>query len=258
LEEAVALRPFVLAILLASSVSACKSDPPPDPVEEAAKRKRDLESARIRLRDGKVGEAEALFQSVLAGEPQNPLALHGLGRVHLERKAYPEACDLIAKAIAADPAPAEFHASLGDCNFYQEKHAEAAAAYGQAFKLAPDDGDIGLKHGRALRAIKKLDEAEAVLRQVAEVDRKTRFVLGELGDVLREQGRLDEALTTYMKAQIENPDDKMSYAGAALAYEAKGDPKHALDQWSTFIRMDCCSEYSKNVAREKMISLGGG
>mgnify|MGYP005850980687 CR=1 FL=1 len=252
-----ALRSLVLAILLATQASACKPEPKVDPTEDAAKRKRDLDNARIRLRDGKLDEAEILYQNVLAGEPENPAALHGLGRVRFERKDYPKACELIGKAIAADGNVAEYHASLGDCNAWQDKHAEAAAAYGKAFALDGQNGDYGLKQGVQLKHSKDFVKAEEVLRKVVEVDVKARFVLCELGDVLREQGRLDEALTSYMKAQIENPDDKMAYAGAALTYEAKGDAKHALDQWSTYIRMDCCSEYSKTVAREKMIQLGG-
>jgi len=253
----VAPRSLVLAILLASAASACKPEPKVDPVEEAAKRKRDLDNARIRLRDGKIDDAEILLKSVLAGEPQNPAALHGMARVHYERKEYAKACELAAKAIAGDAAVADYHATLGDCSAWQDKHAEAAAAYGKAFELAPTDGDLGLKQGIQLKNAKDFAKAEEVLRKVVEVDIKARFVLCELGDVLREQGRLDEALTTYMKAQIENADDKMAYAGAALTYEAKGDTKHALDQWSTYIRMDCCSEYSKTVAREKMLKLGG-
>ncbi|MCB9703413.1 MAG: tetratricopeptide repeat protein [Myxococcales bacterium] len=250
-----ALRPYLLAILLAFTASACKSEPEVDPAEVAAKRKRDLDNARIRLRDGKVADAKILYQNVLDGEPNNPDALYGMGRVMYEESNYDKARELLEKAIAGKGDDAEFHAALGAVHVSQKNPAGAAAAYGEAFKLDKSNGDYGLKQGENLNKSKKFAEAEAVLREVAEVDRKARFVLTELGDALREQGNLDEALNTYMKAQIENPDDKMAHAGAAFVYEAKGDNKHALDEWSTYIRMDCCSEFSETVARKKMLEL---
>ena len=248
-------RSLVLALLLAVTAGACSSEPQVDPAEVAAKRERDLANGRTRLRDSKIDEAEALFKNVLATDPKNAHALHGLGRVKYERSQYDESVDLLQKAIAEDASVAEFHASLGTTLAIQKKHAEAAAAFGKAFELEGENGDYGLNWGKNLNLAKKYAEAEEVLRKVAEVDRKARFVLCELGDALREQGKLDEALVTYMKAQTENADDKMAYAGAALVYEAKGDIKHALDQWSTYIRMDCCSDYSKDVARKKMLEL---
>jgi len=253
--DRVALRPFLLAILLASTASACQSKPEVDPAELAAKLERDLEKARVRLRDGKVDDAKLLYQNVLDHQPDNPEALYGMGRVAYEKSDNDRAQKLLEKAVAAKADVADYHAALGAVFVSKKSYAEAAAAYGKAFELDGDNGDYGLKQGENLNEAKKFAEAEAVLRKVAEVDIKARFVLSELGHALREQGNLDEALTTYMKAQTENPDDKMAYAGAALVYEAKDDNKHALDQWSTYIRMDCCSEYSETVARKKMMEL---
>jgi tetratricopeptide (TPR) repeat protein len=80
-------------------------------------------------------------------------------------------------------------------------------------------------------------------------------VYTELGDVLREQGKLDEALKTYMKALIEHPGDKTAHAGAAHVYELQNNRPKAIDEWSTYIRMDCCSEFSNNVAKKHMKAL---
>jgi hypothetical protein len=38
-------------------------------------------------------------------------------------------------------------------------------------------------------------------------------------------------------------------------YEAKGDVQHALDEWSAYVRMDCCSPYSVDVAKVKILEL---
>ena len=91
--------------------------------------------------------------------------------------------------------------------------------------------------------------------KVAELDPRAPSVNTELGDALREQDKLDDALKHYMKAQNVNRSDKRAHAGAAMVYEKKGDNKHALDEWSSYIQMDCCSDFSKTVAQKKIESL---
>jgi tetratricopeptide (TPR) repeat protein len=50
-------------------------------------------------------------------------------------------------------------------------------------------------------------------------------VYTELGDTLREQGKLDEALKAYMKALIEHAGDKTAHAGAAQVYELQNNSR---------------------------------
>jgi hypothetical protein len=50
-------------------------------------------------------------------------------------------------------------------------------------------------------------------------------VYTELGDVLREQGKLDESLKSYMKALIEHVGDKKAHAGAAQVYELQNNKR---------------------------------
>jgi hypothetical protein len=47
----------------------------------------------------------------------------------------------------------------------------------------------------------------------------------------------------------------MARAGAAFIYEAKGENALALNEWSAYIRMDCCSPYSNDVAKKKIMEL---
>ena len=93
------------------------------------------------------------------------------------------------------------------------------------------------------------------VQALGNLDPNIHFVWTEIGDCVREQNRMDEALKLYMKAQNTYASDRMARAGAALVYESKGDIKHALDEWSAYIRMDCCSEYSNTVAKQKIQQL---
>jgi len=58
-----------------------------------------------------------------------------------------------------------------------------------------------------------------------------------------------------MQAQNTYASDKAARAGAALIYESKGETTLAINEWSDYIRMDCCSTYSNSVAKPKIASL---
>ncbi|MCA9710013.1 MAG: tetratricopeptide repeat protein [Myxococcales bacterium] len=226
------------------------------PEEAAAKLQSDLESAETLVVNNKLDEAEKIFMRVLeTDEPGNARALAGMGKVRFEQQKYDEAQRYLADAVAkqGDDAPLQY--ALGRAYQASDDHAKAADAYGKAWALDANTSDYGLSYGRMLKQTGKFAEAEKVLRDVGELDAKAQFVWSELGDALREQGKLDDSLRTYMKAQNTYPSDKQAFAGAALVYEAQGDNRHALDEWSTYIRMDCCSDYSKSVAQKKIETL---
>lgn len=238
---------------------ACNSTPEVDPAEQAAQIKKNLADAAARVNDEKWKDAEGLLSRVLEVEPANPEALALQAKVHLFRdKDAAKALELIDKALASKGDVSDYHATRATALEKSGKDVEAAAAWGKAAQLDPDNGNLGFHQGQALRRAKQFDEAEAVLREVIKTDEAVKYVYSELGDVLREQGRLDEALNTYAKAMVKYQGDKSAYAGTAQVYEAKGETQKAIDAWSTYIRMDCCSDFSNNVAKKRIAELQEG
>lgn len=225
------------------------------PEEQAAKNKEDLSNGAARVREEKYAEAEPMFARVLAVEPENAEALAGMGRTKLGQKKFDEAAALLERAAAKLPDDGPIQASLGEVYGKQDRHVESAAAYGAAFKADPNNGNLGIAQSHALIKAKQLDQAEQVLREVVKVDPQAEYVYTDLGDTLRLQGKLDEALKSYMKALIEHVGDKKAHAGAAQVYELQNNSAKAIDEWSTYIRMDCCSEFSENVAKKHIAAL---
>ena len=249
---------LAVSLALIFAAPACTSKPTVDPVVQAEELKRDLSNGAQRVKDEKYAEAEAMFARVLAAEPENAQALAGMGRVRLGTKKYDEALSLLERAAQKLPDDPELQASLGEAYSKLDRQPEAATAYAAAFKALPGHGDYGLRQAQALRKSKQLEQAEAILREVAKSDAQTEFVYTELGDVLREEGKLDDALKAYMTALIEHPGDKSAHAGAAEIYALQGNRGKAIDEWSTYIRMDCCSEFSNNVAKKRIAELQQG
>ncbi len=248
-----------LTLVLVAFAPACDNTPAVDPAEKAAQLKKDLVNATARVADEKWKEAEGMLTRVLEAEPNNADAQALMAQVRLfGDKNAAEALTLIDKAIAAKGDVPEFHATRAAALEKSGKDAEAGAAWGKAFALKPDNGNFGLHQGQALNRAKKFAEAEAVFREVIKVDEAVQYVYSDLGDALREQGKLDEAMTTYAKAMIKYQGDKMAHAGLAQVYEAKGDTLNAVTEWSTYIRMDCCSDFSNTVAKKRIAALQGG
>ena len=244
-----------LSWLAASALLTACEKPGPTPEEQALQNAADLKNGAARVRDEKYAEAESMFARVLANQPENPEALAGMGRVRLGQQKFDEAVTLLERAAGKLPADGPLQASLGEVYAKLERHVESAAAYGAAFKADPNNGNLGIAQSHTLLKAKQLDQAEAVLREVVKVDPQAEFVYTDLGDTLRLQGKLDESLKSYMKALIEHVGDKKAHAGAAQVYELQNNKAKAIDEWSTYIRMDCCSDFSNTVAKPSIAKL---
>ncbi|TPV96362.1 MAG: tetratricopeptide repeat protein [Myxococcales bacterium FL481] len=246
------------ALLLAGLLvapAACAGEPEVSPEERAAKIAKKLKEADTRLTNNRARDAEEIYNWVLQQEPEHAQALRGLAQVRSEAKQYDQAISLLQRSIAANGNDARAHAALGYAQAALDKPTEAAAAFGQAFTLAPDNARYGLEQGTNLNKAKQYAAAEPVLAKAGEVDPKVRYVWSQLGDAQRGQDKLDDALRSYMKSLTQYKSDKDAHAGAARIYEARGDTRRAVDHWSTYVRMDCCSKYSKTVARPKLEEL---
>lgn len=249
---------LLIALSLAVPVTvlpACADKSALSPEEQAAQNKKDLQAGATRVRDEKYDEAEVIFDRVLAADPENAEALAGMGRVKLGQKKLDDALAYLERAAGKAPEDPALQASLGELYAKLDRHMDAATAYGVAFAADPNNGNLGIAQGTALRKAKQLDRAETVLREVAKSDAQAEYVYTELGDVLRAQGKLDDALNAYMKALIEHVGDQKAHAGAAEVYELQNNRGKAIDEWSTYIRMDCCSEFSNTVAKKRIKAL---
>ncbi len=249
-----------LAALLTAPVMGCDNPREPTQEEKDAKFARELEDADTRIRNNKPAEAKKILTRLLEERADDPKATALLGKVHYANGDYKDAEALLGKAAKATPDDPQVHYLLGETLRYSDRFPEAAESYAKAYALDAENSDYGLSLGIALNEAKKPAEAEKVLAEIVELDPKAQDgaktgVHTHLGDALRAQDKLDDALRHYMKAQTINQSDKMAFAGAAFVYEGKQDVKHALDQWSAYIQRDCCSQYSKTVAQKKITEL---
>jgi hypothetical protein len=71
-----------------------------------------LELADALERRGRCGQAQALYERVLAAQPGDPRALHGLGRCHLETNRPSDAVEALERVVSRDRTHDDYRAAL--------------------------------------------------------------------------------------------------------------------------------------------------
>lgn len=85
--------------------------------------------------------AHRILCGVLDEEPDNPLALFGLGSLYVKRESYGAACNLFRRVVQLAPHREQGWNNLGLCLDAAERHKEARECFEQALKRAPGNAD---------------------------------------------------------------------------------------------------------------------
>lgn len=159
-----------------------------------------LPLALARLREGRLGESEALCRTILARQPDHPAALHCLGLVALKSGDFARAVERIGRASALQPTDVAALVNLGIALRHAGRPAEAVTAFRSALALAPARGDILYNLGNALFDQRDFAGAAGSYRQALAAGARTAEVHGNLGRALEETGAYAAAVASYERA----------------------------------------------------------
>jgi GWxTD domain-containing protein len=204
-----------------------------DPVSPAAL----CDSATVRLAAGDTLGALALFERILAIDPDHPAALLGLGRVLLavpgaERRAL----DYLQRAVERTPDDPRAHYALGlahmrlkPMDFLAAHAAPARRAFKRTLELDPTHTDAGFRLGVVLRDyFQELDLAEAAFRRQIAAAPSHPEANAALLRIQAERGRWDEAVATGEQLLQHAPGAVDAYPYLAAAYWKTGRPGEAM------------------------------
>ncbi len=171
-----------------------------DPANETAR----LQAARVLLVEKRdTAGATALYQDVLARDPQNAAALDGLAflavRLGAELK-HEEALPLFEAIARARPDDGASQANYALALRWAGRYPEALRAYERAEEVAPDDAQIRNDHGLLLSVLKRDEDATRVYVSAHEIDPLANDGLENMGFMAREAGDLPQALHWFRLA----------------------------------------------------------
>jgi tetratricopeptide (TPR) repeat protein len=133
------------------------------------------------------------------------------------------------KASGEEPPPETAHAWFEKALPLEENDPKAAqTAYERAVELEPDFAAAWINLGRLLHTRHDEKKAELVYRRALQECGADPILLFNLGVVLEDLGKLDEAMSAYQSAVTEDPNLADGHFNLARLYEAQGKEQHAI------------------------------
>jgi len=180
----------------------------------------------------KYTEAEALALQVLDVAPNQRLALRVLFEIRKgQNRARP--AEVLARRLAALPGPPPMRATansqLAQYIIGQGRYADALAPAAAALLITPKDATVHHVMGVVLTETGQIQAGERHYQKaMALLGREDPLVLSNLAWNLKLQGRLDEAVLAYEKAQVTRSENKRGIGGYAQVEMARGNSAKAV------------------------------
>lgn len=175
---------------------------------------------------GKLAQAEALYQDVIARDPQHFDSLHLLGVAALQRGRSDIAIDMIGRAIALNDRISTFHNNFAEALRGAGRVEEAVAHARRAIELEPGFAEAHLNLGNGLKQLGRAEEAIEQYRRALELNPNYPEAHTNLGIAQMDAGQLDAAIESYRRALALRP----NFAAAEMNLGIALHQKHAWDE----------------------------
>jgi protein O-GlcNAc transferase len=156
-------------------------------------------------RAGRLDDAAAIYQQLLADNPGHADAAHLLGLVCLRNNDFNAAIRLIRGAVEHDPDNPIYHANLGNVLKDAGQLTDAIAAYRRALALHPGYAEIHNNLGYALQASGMIEEGIGHYRTAITLRPADYRAHYNLGNALFLIGKSEEAIAAFREAATLNP-----------------------------------------------------
>jgi tetratricopeptide (TPR) repeat protein len=189
-------------------------------------------------RQGRLAEAEQLYEGVLELDRQHVGSLHNLGLIRLRQERLQEAASLLRRVTDLQPREASAHNSLGAVLRATGEHADAVRHFEQAIALAPD---LAAAHGNLGHALLALGRAEAALAQFDKalaLDGRDAASLGGKGGALLALQRAEDAARCYEAWLALDPDNAHAHNNLGAALQALGRAAEAMAAYERAVALD--------------------
>ncbi|MGD0769589.1 MAG: tetratricopeptide repeat protein [Tepidisphaeraceae bacterium] len=216
----------------------------------------DLDVAVGHHRQGRLEEAKAIYQRIVAQTPDHAEALNMLGVVNFQLGQGELALELIEKSIALAPSSADYYVNLGYVLIFRGELERAIEAYGKALALKPGSFEAHYSLGLTLFRSGKVEPAIAEYRLALTLRPGDFAALHNLGIALRQLGRLDESVTVLKQALAVRPDDYDGLNNLAIALQNLGRYDESVAALRGAIRQRCDQADAHNILGNTLCFMG--
>jgi len=165
-----------------------------------------IQQAYTAHQSGQFELAEKGYVSFLKQNPNHADTLHLLGCLKKQKKEYPQAIQLIEKAISISPKIAQYYYNLGLACFHVSRIQQAIDVWKKTIDLDPDCIDAYANIGFAYIHSGHLEKAQKILMTGYEKAPENQLILLNLATVWQNKNAFDHARHYYEKLLAINPD----------------------------------------------------
>ena len=212
---------------------------------------------------GELSQAEALYQSVIAANPQHADAIHYLGVIHHQNGKHQMAIDTIAQAIQINPNSSDYLSNQGLAYKALKHYQQAIASLQQALKLAPDDLDIHYNLGNTCIENESFELAAQAYRRIlrdypqdSDLKEALSHALDRQGITSQQLGQYAEAERCYLEAIQLTPQQDGLYYNLGNAQRELGKPQEAAQSYQQAIQRNPNDEDAYNNLGNVLRELG--
>jgi predicted TPR repeat methyltransferase len=177
---------------------------------------------------GELAGAEAIYNQILAVDPQNARAMHFAGVLAHQLGRSSDGVALIRRSLDIVPDAADWYNNLGIVLQESSRFDEAIDAYHRAIALDATHANAHSNLGALLRATGKPVEAEAAYRRAIELNPSHADAYTNLGVLLNGLKRPEEAVACFCRAITLRPKHPEARRLLALAHCALGEVDEAI------------------------------
>ncbi len=186
-------------------------------------------------RSGASDDWLAFCEQVTSLHPDSGQAWLGLGYVLEHRQARDQALESYLKAIELEPELHDAWTRKGVVYAMLERHDEALESFREALTRGSDAPVTHCGYGSMLRRRGFFEKSEHHCRIATEKAPDWSAAFCELGRVLVDQGRLDEAQSVYRQALDLDAHSEDGAAGLAQVFERMANPENAYEVIKPFL-----------------------
>jgi len=187
-----------------------------------------FEEAQDLHQAGRLADAKARYERVLAADPRHGGALHMVGLMAHQVGQNDVAVDLLTRAAQYDPGSAALQSNLGLALRGLGRSIEAAASFRRALALKPDSAEAHSNLGNALLDQGQVEAATESFRRAVELNPLLAVAQANLGDAYWARGLLAQAQACHERVLALNPDDADTLKSLAMLALAQGDAARAM------------------------------
>ena len=188
--------------------------------------------------EGRLEEAQVIYQLVLAIEANHFDALQLLGTLSIQTGHFTKAVNFLTKALEIKPDYAKAHSNRGLALKELQRLEEALASYNKAIQVSPNYAEAYSNRGNVLKDLQRLEEALASYDKAIENKPNYSEAYSHRGNVLKDLHRLEEALTSYDKAIEIKPDDAQAFFNRGNVLKELGQESEAKKNYDQALRIE--------------------